>query len=328
MTTSTSKPELHIAENTRFGFELDFCPEALLARVEENLFKSDPYDDIFQETCDPANWVFRFELIFNALVAKFRETSKYQTFTDFKYHQKVAETFDSFALELASGGPTSLAFRGMSFFLSRTSPRADFFSKDKNTFDYRDNWNRFRFYTEYRKYWLERGKLLELKGKDPYEHYSRLTEDHRKLYGNSIIDRARFWNGIFKIINFIPWAIVSHRDRSKPLSGTNPLIWENRIFSLGLDKLFQSEKKKEQQTEEKVIQSAILLGDNFWTHHQFSEEEPYVKSALSYLSGMQKSGKNLDEYEPGKYHFRWTTDEVFKRMYLETKKDLADIING
>lgn len=44
---------------------------------------------------------------------------------------------------------------------------------------------------------------------------------------------------------------------------TNPLLWENRIFSLGLDKLFESEKKRARQTEEEVIRNALLLGDSF-----------------------------------------------------------------
>ena len=55
MTTSTDKMELHTGENTRFGFELDFSPEVFSARMKANLFNSDEYDDIFQETCDPAN---------------------------------------------------------------------------------------------------------------------------------------------------------------------------------------------------------------------------------------------------------------------------------
>lgn len=55
MTTSTSKMELHTGQNTRFGFELDFCLEDFLARLERNLFDLDKYYDIFEETGDPAN---------------------------------------------------------------------------------------------------------------------------------------------------------------------------------------------------------------------------------------------------------------------------------
>ena len=142
MTSSTSKMELRTGENTRFGFELDFSPEILSSRLEENLFNLDKYDEIFEEANDPANLVFRFELIFNALVTKFRETSHHQTFKTFKTHQKVAATFDRFASELADGGPTTLAFTSMSLFLSRTSPRTDFFSKDSegnNQFDFSNN---------------------------------------------------------------------------------------------------------------------------------------------------------------------------------------------
>ena len=323
--------EFHTGENTRFGFKLDFSPETLSASLGENLFNLDKYYDIFEETDDPANWIFRFELIFNALVTKFRETSQHQNCEAFKIHKKVVATFDSFASELADGGLTIAAFLGMSLFLSRTTPRTDYFSKGsegKAQFDFSDNWKRFQFYAEYRKYWLERGKLLELKAKDPFEYYCRLLHDHGRLHWGPLVDKARFWNGILTLINFIPWAIVSHRDRSKSLRGVNPLLWENRIFSLGLDKLFQSEKKKAQQTEEEVIRNALLLGQNFWKHHQFNEEDPYVKSALHRLSDMQELGNSLEAYKPEKYYFYPGTAEAFKRMYLETKKDLDYIING
>ena len=318
-----------------FGFDPDFDPDSINTLLSETLFDIDQCKNVIKEAKDPANWVFRFELVYNSLVTQNNSNPELVWVTDWLGQEisKFDDLANSFAFYELTNWPPSFTNFGQYMQTSGWLKGLQVYERASKSalgkISVSSNWKKFRFYSDFLKFWGERAFETGLSDLEVPIHYRKMVKKHGLLSIRFLWNNFGFWNSVLTMGAFFFWAIASFRDRKKPLSGLNPLLLEDLLYSTGLAESYWLAHSRVSTTVAEAIALFFLLGEDFWSSHNLNEEDLFVKVALSKLRAYPHPSEDdlvFLRKKPQFYHE--ATLLIFEQLYKQYKEDLAHVIHG